>query len=168
MEFLFPHSIGVPILVFILIIGYLLSNASKKLTQKPNKAAIKAANELNTMRAIVDRYSDYTAEVTCAFIGASSSHLTKYLPRGSKIELRMDGLTSLIYVYVDGQQTLGVANYDESKGSNIPRLIKEHHRIDTYISGRNTDLNMGGAELLQIISFYKVDGIPPTKVEIGS
>jgi hypothetical protein len=167
MDFLFPNSIGLPIFVLILIAGYLLNNASKKLAKKPSKAVSQTTNDLRAIHALVDRYADYTAEVTGAFIGASSSHLTKCLPLGSKIELQLEELTGLIYIYVDEQQTLGIATYSEERGSNIPKLLKEHHPIDTYICGRNTDLAKGGAELLQVISFYKVDGIPPTKVEIS-
>lgn len=51
--------------------------------------------------------------------------------------------------------------------SNLPRLFKEQVSFDAYLGGRNRlFLEDDDYDSCSIIVFYKLDGVPPTKVNL--
>ena len=53
------------------------------------------------------------------------------------------------------------------KRSNIYRLFDENIPYEAYLGGRDSAyLSDDDADFCSIIIFYKIDGIPPTKVNL--
>lgn len=118
---------------------------------------------VETMKKIVAQYEGYTAEViNFAVSGRKIVSYWREVPIGTPLEIRKDGI--LYYVYESGRR---VYWFVKSEGSNIERLFDENIPFHAYLGGRNGAFLSGeDLDFSSIIIFYKIDGVPPTKVDL--
>lgn len=118
---------------------------------------------VETMKKIVAQYEDYTAEViNFAVSGRKIVSYWREVPIGTPLEIRKDGI--MYYVYESGRR---IYWFVKSEGSNIERLFDENIPFHAYLGGRNGAFLSGeDLDFSSIIIFYKIDGVPPTKVNL--
>lgn len=118
---------------------------------------------VEAMKKIVAQYEGYTAEVISFVVsGRKIVSYWREVPIGTPLEIRKDGI--LYYVYESGRR---VYWFVKSEGSNIERLFDENIPFYAYLGGRNSSFLYGdNLDFSSIIIFYKIDGVPPTKVDL--
>jgi hypothetical protein len=128
---------------------------------KPQTAT---AKDYSTLHSIANAHSDYTAEVATAYVSGDERDITRNLPVGAKVELRIDSTAEDIKLFVNGHY-IGLTSYDKGKTRLFDVIGKngslEVYKCSTYYRQSFT------MDCFSIIAFYKMDGIAPTKVEIS-
>lgn len=123
------------------------------------KVMTERESNISAMGKVVTEHEDSTAEV---IFGRRKVETFRLLSPGRKVELRMKKGDIKVFAYGEYMGELFIP-----KGSNLPRLFEENIPFEAYLGGR--DLNMLSFENMDfcsIIVFYKLDGVPPTKVNL--
>lgn len=118
---------------------------------------------VRAVRSIVDEHKGFTAEVfSIGVCGRREVERIRRLNPGDKTEIRMrDGIP---YVYSSGGWIAPVYSQD---GSYLEKLLNEGIPFEAYLGGRDyTFLCDDGYDSCRIIIFYKIDGLPPTRVDL--
>ena len=118
---------------------------------------------LSAMQKIVSEYEGYSAEViNINVFGRRHVETFRLLSPGRTVELKMS--KGEIKVYAFGEF---IANLIPPVASNLPRLFKEQFQFHAYLGGRDrTFLYDDTYDSCSIIIFYKMEGVPPTKVNL--
>lgn len=117
---------------------------------------------VSAMQEIVSQHKDCTAEVIDINIfGRRRVETFRLLSIGQKIDIRMKKGDLKVFAY--GEY---IAELIPSAGSNLEQLFKEHIQVDAFLGGRNYTLHDDTYDTASIILFYKLDGVPPTKVDL--
>ena len=121
------------------------------------------ADRMNSnLREIIAEHTDYTAEVlSLGVYGERRATKMKELVPGDYVELR----------YRDGE--VAVYNDDMFMGtllctddSHVPELLKSNRFVDAYLGGRDLEHFYDDNDFCSIIAFYKMEGVPPTTVNL--
>lgn len=115
------------------------------------------------MQKVISEYEDYTAEVISINVfGRKRVSTFRLLSPGRKVDLRMSKGDIKVFAY--GQY---IADLITPASSNLPRLFEENIHFDAYLGGRDMAfLSHDTYDSCSIIIFYKLEGIPPTKVNL--
>jgi len=147
-------------------IWHLYSTRRKKLSQPPvgyDPLAAKKSDNLSAMQKIVDAHKDFTAEIIS--FSVSGKHRVKnfrLLDPGDEIEVRSDGENFKLYAFDEYVTDLIIP-----ESSHIPDLFKNKIPFDAYLGGRDLNfIHNDQMDFASLIFFYKIDGVPPTKVNL--
>lgn len=118
---------------------------------------------VDDVRKVVAKYADCTAEVVNVFVsGRKKVALMHVLTPGDRVELGLhDGLSAL---FVKGEYMTTLLLPDNSR---IPNLLKNDVDINAFLGGRDVTASSVDAEFCSVIAFYKIEGVPPTVVNIN-
>lgn len=118
---------------------------------------------VSAMKRVISEYKDYTAEVIPINVfGRRRVETFRLLSPGRKVELRIKN--GDIKVFAFGEY---IAELITPVDSNVPKLFDEQIHFDAYLGGRDrTFLYDDTYDSCSIIIFYKLDGIPPTRVNL--
>lgn len=117
---------------------------------------------MSIMRRIVDEHTGYTAEVFKLYVSGHRkvSIISRLIP-GDRVDLKLIGED--VWVMVNGERIEDPVLPDNSR---IPQILTEHIHYDAYLGGREVMVCSPTFEIVSIIVFYKIDGVPPTKVDL--
>lgn len=117
---------------------------------------------LNEMQRVVDEHKDCTAEVFNIFVsGRRKVEVFGSLTPGDKVSVRLDGDKIAVSV---GNMTVATADIPEN--SHLPEAFRQDVDIDAYLGGRDVMHASEEADFASIIAFYKLEGVPPTHVDL--
>ena len=119
---------------------------------------------VDTMRRIVNDHQDFTAEViNFAVFGERKARKSKLLAVGTRLNIKREGDKYVIWVHHEPLAELLMPD-----ASLLPRVIEEKHPVDVYLGGRDTTNCNENFDACSLIAFYKLAGVPPTKVSLES
>ena len=112
---------------------------------------------------IITKHSDCTAEVIPINVfGRKKVETFRLLSPGREVDLIMKN--GYIKVFAYGEF---IADLITPETSLVPKLFQQGIHFDAYLGGRDRAfLYDDGYDSCSIIIFYKMDGIPPTKVNV--
>lgn len=118
---------------------------------------------LSRITKVTEQHSDHTAEVFNFSVHGRSKVLTcRLLQPGDKIELRLKD--NFLKIFAFGEYLSETYLSDKS---NLKMVFEQNILYHSYIGGRyNCFMSDSIFDYFTVIIFYKVDGIPPTKVNI--
>lgn len=157
-------------IVCVIIIFFLCSLLDKcrKTTESSQMSTDKSTSSddkenLSRMTKVAEQYSDHTAEVFNFSVHGRSKVLTcRLLQPGDKIELRLKD--NFLKIFAFGEYLSETYLSDKS---NLKMVFEQNIPYHSYIGGRyNCFMSDSNFDYFTVIIFYKVDGIPPTKVNI--
>lgn len=157
-------SAPVPIGITILIILFVIYKMWKPKPVSRGNSSLVAREKANfeVMEEIVARYEGYTAEViNFAVRGVENVTYWRTVPIGTALEIKKDGID--YFVYAGGRR---VGSFLKGEGSNIERLFDDRITFDAYLGGRDASVVDTLYDCASIILFYKIEGVPPTKVNL--
>ncbi len=159
-----PMGIG-PILLY--LAGSLL------LGRKNHRAAASSAlsqdrkrrerENTERMKNVIARFEGYTAEVLSLCVnGLKEVAACRKLNPGDKVDIRL--VADEVKVYAGGEYIGWL--YPKSD-SRLMQLLKEGVGFSAFLGGRDQD-NLWNQEIdfCSLIIFYKLPGVPPTKVNL--
>jgi len=128
-------------------------------------SAVRAKEEqpyMSIMQRIVDEHADYTAEVFQLFVTKpwKVSIVSRLIP-GDRVGLKL--IDDEVWVTVNGKI---VDDPALPLNSRLPQVLSEHIHYDAYLGGREIAVCTPTLEVVSIIVFYKIDGVPPTNVDL--
>lgn len=128
-------------------------------------SAVRAKEEqpyMSIMQRIVDEHADYTAEVFQLFVsGHRKAGIISRLIPGDRVALKLIG--DDVWVTVNGREIEYPVLPDSSR---LPQVLSEHIHYEAYLGGREVQVCTPTFEIVSIIVFYKIDGVPPTNVDL--
>ena len=129
-------------------------------TDEPNSE--EEANIL-AMEKVIAEYEGYTAEVFKVNIfGRKRVETFRLLSPGQRVDVKKKKGEIKVFAFGEFITDLIPGVY-----SNMPKLFEQNIRFDAYLGGRNrTFLYDDTYDSCSIIIFYKLDGIPPTQVNL--
>lgn len=158
-------------LLFTLIVVGVMSLFSRSKKRPAQYSSPKSSSPLpaeaeanvDAMKKIVEKYDGYTAEVIeIRVFGRRRVDTFRLLSPGSKVDLRMK--KGDIKVFVFGEY---ISELITPATSYLPRLFEEDIPFDAYLGGRDRAfLYDNTIDICSIIVFYKLDGVPPTQVNL--
>ncbi|MDE6006490.1 MAG: hypothetical protein K2G67_02935 [Muribaculaceae bacterium] len=115
------------------------------------------------MRKVTAAHADCTAEVFNVFVsGAGKVRVFSELAPGDRVELRLrDGAVS---VYAGGKYISAPLLPDSSR---LRHLLESGAEVEAFLGGRDVASCTDDAEFCSIIAFYRMEGVPPTKVAVN-
>lgn len=115
---------------------------------------------LDVVQKVVASHADCTAEVFNIFVhGVGKVRVFSELTPGDRVELRLrDGEVS---VYADGKYMSTPLLNDSSR---LRHLLESDVDVEAFLGGRDVTASTDEAEFCSIIAFYKIEGVPPTRV----
>lgn len=119
--------------------------------------------DIAEMKKVVAEHNGWTAEViNINVFGRRRVETFRLLSPGRKVELRMKNGDIKVFAYGEYISELIV-----SPDSSLPRLFNENITFDAYLGGRDQVFMYDNTyDSCAIIVFYKIDGIPPTEVNV--
>lgn len=119
--------------------------------------------DIEELKKVVAEHDGCTAEViNLNVFGRKRVETFRLLSPGRKVELRMKKGDIKVFAYGEYISELIV-----SPDSNLPRLFNENIAFDAYLGGREQVFMCDDTyDSCAIIVFYKIKGIPPTKVNV--
>ncbi len=150
-------------LVFAGVMSLVFKTKKRKPTHISNQPTSEEDANIAAMKVVLSEHEDCTAEVIDINVfGRRRVETFRLLSPGRRVELRMK--KDEIKVFSFGEY---IAELITPADSNLPRLFNEHIHFDAYLGGRDmTFLYSDTYDSCSIIIFYKIDGIPPTKVNL--
>ena len=117
---------------------------------------------VSQVQRVLDDHADCTAELFNIFVhGRKRVAPFSSLTPGDRMEMTLHG--DKISFYTDGTM---VAEIDLPESSMLPEAFKTDIRPEAFLGGRDVANASEDAEFATVIVFYKINGIPPTKIKI--
>lgn len=111
---------------------------------------------------IVAEHTDYTAEIlSLGVYGETRAAKMKELKPGDYVELRYKNGEVAVY---NDDMFMGTLLCPDN--SHVPALLKSNCYVDAYLGGRDLAQFYSDNDFCSIIAFYKIPGVPPTKVNL--
>ena len=141
---------------------YQASRTSQSNTFDHNLARKKRDN-IERMKKIAALYTDHSAEVIPFFVrGKRRVETLRLLDPGNKVELRLNNGNIKVFAY--GEY---IAELLPDKGSHLEEVMNKGLTYHAYLGGRDLAYMLDeDLDSCSIIVFYKLPGLPPTKVNI--
>ncbi|MDE6341833.1 MAG: hypothetical protein K2K93_05905 [Muribaculaceae bacterium] len=136
------------------------SSASSALAQERKR---RKRENIERMKNVIARFEGYTAEVLpFSVIGQKEVAACRKLNPGNKVEIRLaDGE---IKVYAGGEY---IGWLYPNSDSRLLQLLEEGVRFSAFLGGRDPDYLWNlEVDFCSLIIFYKLPGVPPTKVNL--
>lgn len=161
-----PLPFPIAMLLVVMCICHLYSSRRKKLPRPPvgyDPFATKKEKNLSAMQKVVDAHKDFSAEVIPFSVNGRNRVKTfRLLDPGDEIELCAVGDDFKVYAFGEYMSDLIIP-----ENSHIPQLFKNKISFDAYLDGRDLSFaNNDQMDLASLIIFFKIDGVPPTKVNL--
>lgn len=156
-----PMPLPILLLLVIAFICYLNKHRDKKGNLSNSFPKCLPETVPSRIRSVVEVHSDCTAEIidVCSYTLVTNPITMRHIP-GDPVELKMED--GAVAVYIDGSKITQLYYLPDSR---IKQILKSGHKFDAYIFERDMEAsNPNWMDFLKIIVFYKLDGIPPTKV----
>lgn len=117
---------------------------------------------MSNIQRVVNSHVDCTAEVFgICILGAQKTAYSSRLVPGDRVYLE-ERNNSVEVLAGD----IVISNAELPKDSNIPRVLSSGIPFDAYLGGRDVLHSSEDADFCSVIVFYKIDGVPPTKIEM--
>lgn len=145
----------------LLIAGVLSLIKAPKKTKRPARASARSPY-YDAVQEVVAAHADCTAEVFNVFVsGAGKVRIFSELSPGDRVELhlREEG----IGVFVDGKY-MSTPLLPES--SRLRDCLESDTEVKAFLGGRDVTSCSEDAEFCSIVAFYKIEGVPPTRISI--
>ncbi len=115
------------------------------------------------MQDIADRFKDYTAEVIPFYVrGVSQVYSFRQANIGQRVEIKL--IKHGLQVFYKNEF---IANLYPDTGSRLEQLIRDKVRFNAYLGGRDLSYRFDtDIDSCSVIVFYRLPGVPPTKVLI--
>lgn len=162
------YSPGSGIFAFLVMgVMSLFSGGKRRLRVAPasEKKTGPTLEEVNmaAVKKVVEAHADCTAEVIKLLVfGRRRVSSFRCVWPGSPVELRM--IRGDIKVFAFGEY---IADPIVPNSSNLPRLFEENVPFEAYLGGRDLAfLTDEEYDSCSIMVFYKLTGVPPTKVNL--
>lgn len=147
--------------IFALIVAGIL-----KMFGKPKRRSGKADQHyepyVSEVQRMLDAHADCTAELFNIFISGSRkvAPFSRLAP-GDRMEARLNG--DSISFLVD---EVIVADAELPESSLLPRVFNDRIEPEAFLGGRDVANASEEAEFATVVVFYKIEGVPPTKIQI--
>ena len=151
-------------LVGVLIFKLLGGGKKRSAYTDSSSSERKSIEEQNvaTMQKVCDAHADCTAEVIpFTVIDRENVEMSRGIHHGDKVELSLDG--SILALSLRGIELSTKIVPDDSL---LPRVFREGVKFDAYLGGRTPSFKHDTMDFIDIIVFYKLEGVPPTTVEL--
>lgn len=157
-------------IVCVIIIFFLCSLLDKcrKTTESSQMSTDKSTSSddkenLSRMTKVAEQYSDHTAEVFNFSVHGKSKVLTcRLLQPGDKIELRLKD--NFLKIFAFGKF---ISEIYVGSDSNLHMVFEKNIQFHSYLGSRyNYFMIYENFDYCKVIIFYKVEGIPPSKVDV--
>lgn len=164
--FMHPMPTSISILVAVMFGWHLYSTRRKKLRRPPADydplAERKKAN-LSAIEEVVSDHSDCTAEVFNIFVkGVKKVKTIRLLDPGDEVEIRKVGGDVKVYAFGEYMADLMILS-----SSHLMKAFDSNVKIEAFIGGRDLAyIYDNDFDICSVIVFYKLDGVPPTKVNL--
>lgn len=114
------------------------------------------------MRRVVSEHSDCTAEVVnmCVLDYDRAKVISRLTP-GDRVDLKL--IDGTVTVYVEDKR---IGEPQIPYTSRLPQILDDHIDFEAYLGGRDIQCCTANMQFVSIIVFYKIDGVPPTKVQL--
>lgn len=115
---------------------------------------------------VIAGHADCTAEVlSLAVCDARNAARMKRLRPGDQVELRARDKAYAVGVdvYADGCRMGELLCGEESR---VPSLVADGATVEAYLGGRDLDYYHHDCDFCSIIVFYRIPGVPPTRVDV--
>lgn len=123
-----------------------------------------ARDMYGSINDVVAAHADCSAEVlSLAVHGRRRASLMKRLRPGDWLKLRPSDIDGFVDVIV---YRTCVGQLMCPDGSRVPELLGAGKRVWAYLGGRDLEYFYSDSDFCSIIVFYKVPGVPPTKVNL--
>ena len=147
------------------VLSFFFGRKKRRSVERAPEKKGRTLEEVNmaAVKKVVDAHADCTAEVIDLLVfGRRRLSSFRCVWPGSPVELRM--IRGDIKLFALGEY---VAHPIVPNSSNLPRLFEENIPFEAYLGGRDlafmTDEEYDSCS---IIVFYKLPGVPPTKVNL--
>ena len=159
-------------LILVIIFGIMIFGRKRLKSRKtytrqdsaPTYTPAQSKRDYSAIGEVVKAHSDCTAEVVDVFVkGLSSVAISSSTPIGSKVELSLQA-NNLVHLIIKGNDVATL--YLLPSDSRIPLLLRNGTSVECFLGGRDVSALTSKVDFISIIAFYKMQGVPPTKVEI--
>lgn len=117
---------------------------------------------VSPIQRVVDAHRDCTAELFNIFVnGRKRVGVFSELTPGDRVSINLDGACLVISA---GHTTIASAELPAS--SLLPTAFQNGVDIDAYLGGRDVANASETAEFGTIVVFYKLEGVPPTHINL--
>lgn len=146
----------------------LFKSSKKTRTSGPAAGSTPATNHSRSpyydrVQKVVAAHADCTAEIFNIFVhGAGKVRIFSELIPGDRVDLRLRD--DEVSVYVDGKYMSTPLLLSDS--SRLRSLLESDADIDAFLGGRDVSCCSDDAEFCSIIAFYKIKGVPPTRISV--
>lgn len=159
-----PYPIPILIFAAICFIGHLYKQRRERSVPPPigyDPLAEEKQMNKKLIETVVEAHTDCTAEVVNVFVkGRKRVNSFRQVKHGNEVKLVLSRNNVNLYAHGRFMCTLILP-----VTSMIPQLLKENAHIEAYLGGRDMQHSYNeDADFASIIVFYKVEGLPPTKV----
>lgn len=159
-----PLPLPILILLVISFVCYLYKHRDRtaNLSDFPTRVP---TSEPSLIQSVIDSHTDCTAEIfdVCSYTLNTNPVTMKHVP-GDPVELKM--VDGNVAVYIDGTF---INKLYPTKGSLLKQVVESGHRFHAYIWSRDMEAsNPNWMDFLSVVIFYKMEGVPPTKVNLNS
>lgn len=114
------------------------------------------------VRKVVASHAECTAEIFNIFVsGAGKVRIFSELTPGDRVELRLRN--GDVSVYANGKYMASLLLSDSSR---LHSLLESKADVEAFLGGRDVTSCTDEAELCSIIAFYKIKGVPPTRISV--
>lgn len=147
--------------VFALLIAGVL-----KLFKTPKKrrhtAGQKSEPYVSNVQRVLAAHADCTAELFNIFVKGNKrvAPFSRLVP-GDRMEMTADGERIAFFAH-----DIQVAEAELPESSLIPRAFREGRDPEVFLGGRDVRNASDEAEFATLVVFYKIEGVPPTKIQI--
>lgn len=83
------------------------------------------------------------------------------LTPGDRVDLKL--IDGTVTVYVEDKR---IGEPQIPYTSRLPQILDDHIDFEAYLGGRDIQCCTANMQFVSIIVFYKIDGVPPTKVQL--
>ena len=159
-----------PLMIFA-IVGFLVylykhRTPARKCNEILSAHTSEEKSNVLAMEKVVAAHEEYSAEVfNISVFGRRKVETFRLLSPGDKVELRLKrGCNACVDVLAFGEY---ITDFIPDLGSNLLRLLKEKRQFDAYLGGRDLTFRYNDEyDACSIIIFFKLDGVPPTHVNL--
>lgn len=161
-----PLPVPIAIFVFGVLAFFIIKSISSHFsTSSAELNQAQRRRNFNRIESLVKGYEGFTAEVI-KFSVSGQERVKKWrlVSVGDSVCLKRQEGKIQLYAFDSFVSDLQIP-----LDSNIPRLFDESIRFEAYLGGRNMDyIDDPDTDYCSLIVFYKIDGVPPTKVNLHS
>ena len=114
------------------------------------------------IQRVIDAHRDCTAELFNIFVrGRKRANAFAQLSPGDMLEVKLDGDSLEVWV-----GNIKIASAEIPATSLLPKAFQSGADIYAYLGGRDLENASDTAEFGTVVVFYKLEDVPPTKINL--